>query len=423
MRKNTCHFYSYLILLATVSGTFVFAQDYALRDIPDPAILQAGDGYVIFTTGAGIPICRSDDLVHWQKSGRVFAKKVPDWAKEKVPDTHGIWAPDIALYNGWYRLYYAVSSLGSQRSCIGLALNRTLDPNHPDYEWVDRGLVIESNTGTCDYNAIDPAFFADRDGKCWLAFGSFWSGIKLVELNPATGKPDGAEPKIYSLARRPVEQAIEAPFMVYRDGFYYLFVSYDHTMNGLDSNYKVMVGRAEKITGPYLDYTGRPMTEGYASLVLANHDNWRGPGHNSILRTDKGDYLVHHTWDTRDVKLGRALQIRPLYWPADGWPLAGEPVTESPKKLEPMWTEDLSGVWLHSVDYGPEYPLTFGTDGNITGSGVTGKWQKLGEQVILQFPDAKEPGKVWEDRCLLLSPYGFYIGRNQNGQVIRGYKE
>ncbi len=165
------------------------------------------------------------------------------------------------------------------------------------------------------------------------------------------------------------------------------------------------------------------MTEGYASLVLANHDNWRGPGHNSILRTDKGDYLVHHTWDTRDVKLGRALQIRPLYWPADGWPLAGEPVTESPKKLEPMWTEDLSGVWLHSVDYGPEYPLTFGTDGNITGSGVTGKWQKLGEQVILQFPDAKEPGKVWEDRCLLLSPYGFYIGRNQNGQVIRGYKE
>ncbi len=249
MRKNTCHFYSYLILLATVSGTFVFAQDYALRDIPDPAILQAGDGYVIFTTGAGIPICRSDDLVHWQKSGRVFAKKVPDWAKEKVPDTHGIWAPDIALYNGWYRLYYAVSSLGSQRSCIGLALNRTLDPNHPDYEWVDRGLVVESNTGTCDYNAIDPAFFADRDGKCWLAFGSFWSGIKLVELNPATGKPDGAEPKIYSLARRPVEQAIEAPFMVYRDGFYYLFVSYDHTMNGLDSNYKVMVGRAEKITG------------------------------------------------------------------------------------------------------------------------------------------------------------------------------
>ena len=188
-----------------------YSQDYSLSDTADPAIIQVGSEKYVFSTGKDIHIRRSYDLVHWQKIGSVFPEGIPSWVHARFPKFHGIWAPDITSYKGIYRLYYAVSVLYTQDSCIGLAENKTLDPESPDYEWVDKGMVIESTVGGCDYNAIDPAFFVDKDGKPWLGFGSFWTGIKLFELAPTTGKPYSLKPKMYSLAERKAEKAIEAP--------------------------------------------------------------------------------------------------------------------------------------------------------------------------------------------------------------------
>ena len=92
------------------------------------------------------------------------------------------------VLGGRYYLYYAVSTFGSNHSVIGLATNTTLDPAAPGYGWQDQGLVISSDTFD-KYNCIDPNQFVDRDGKHWLAFGSFWTGIKIIALDPATGKP------------------------------------------------------------------------------------------------------------------------------------------------------------------------------------------------------------------------------------------
>ena len=70
---------------------------------------------------------------------------------------------------------------------IGLATNVTLDAQSPQYKWVDEGEVLASQPGD-DWNAIDPNLAFDEHHQPWLAFGSYWSGIKLRKLDLATGK-------------------------------------------------------------------------------------------------------------------------------------------------------------------------------------------------------------------------------------------
>src|SRR5512146_1918034 len=171
----------------------------------DPAMIHAGDTYYVFTTGkaAGggqIGIRCSNDLTHWKHCGQVF-DAVPAWIKERSPGTRDLWAPDISYEHGQYRLYYAYSLFGKNTSGIALATAKTLDPKSPDYGWHDEGLILESKA-TDDFNAIDPNYTEDGEHHAWLAFGSFWTGIKMRALDAATGKPSATDTKIYALASR-----------------------------------------------------------------------------------------------------------------------------------------------------------------------------------------------------------------------------
>jgi arabinan endo-1,5-alpha-L-arabinosidase len=153
----------------------------------------------------------------------------------------------------------------------------------------------------------------------------------MVALDPQTKKP-APDADIVAVAGRPRQppHAVEAPFVIFRDGYYYLFVSWDHCCDGADSDYKVMVGRARAVSGPYTDADGRAMLEGGGTLVLAGNERWRGPGHNSVLTTAAGQWLVHHTYDVQNLRAQRVLQIRPLTWSPDGWPRVGSPIFEAP---------------------------------------------------------------------------------------------
>jgi arabinan endo-1,5-alpha-L-arabinosidase len=294
-------------------------------------------GTFAFATGKGAQVLHSRDLIRWQGVGRVFETDVPPWAKTAVPASTGIWAPDISFHDGLYHLYYSVSSFGSQRSVIGLAVNRRLDPGHPDNRWIDRGLVIESRPGTCDFNAIDPALFVDDDGRWTLFFGSFWSGIKAVALDPKTGKPATSSPAILPIAKRATdvpEWPIEAAYVIERSGWHYLFVSWDHCCKGAESDYKVVVGRSRKALGPFLDQSGRPMLEGGGTPILISDERWAGPGHNGVLQTERGDFIVHHAFRRERPQLGRLFLIRPLTWTSDGWPSCEEPINHAEKPAD-----------------------------------------------------------------------------------------
>ena len=305
--------------------------------VHDPVIIKEKGIYYIFCTGGGrggagvIPIRTSKDMRHWELAGFVF-DKYPDWVKREIPKAGGgAWAPDISFFQGKYHLYYAVSSFGVNESAIGLATNATLDPKSPNYKWEDLGLVVRSRTED-DFNAIDANLIVEDKNHVWLSWGSFWGGIKMRRINPATGKLSAEDTTLYSLASRPrstsrvtppVEGAIEAPF-IYRHGHYfYLFVSFDFCCRGAKSDYHVVVGRARKITGPYLDKTGKPMTEGGGSeIVPALSALWHGAGHEAVFQDGKTDYLLFHAYDP---KSGRpSLQISTMVW-ENGWPKAATP--------------------------------------------------------------------------------------------------
>ena len=306
--------------------------DYALTH--DPSIGREGNKYYVFATGKApgggqIAIRCSTDLTDWKLCGHVF-DDIPSWIRAASPKTRDLWAPDIAYFNRAYHLYYAYSVFGKNTSGIALATNVTLDPTSPSYQWKDEGLVLES-VASDDFNAIDPSIVLDERGKPWLSFGSFWSGIKMRRIDPATGKLLAADPTLYSLATRartpqaddpkpglPADwQAIEAPFIVRHGGFYYLFVSFDLCCRGTKSSYRIMVGRSKKVTGPYEDEHGFPMRQGGGTELLAATQRWVGPGGESVLRRREGDLMVFHAYDAATGK--PALQISTIAW-TGGWP-------------------------------------------------------------------------------------------------------
>src|ERR1017187_1141609 len=151
--------------------------------VHDPTIIREGATWSLFSTGNGperkgeIPIRCSQDLHAWHNCGSVFAQ-IPEWIRKESPETKELWAPDVSFFNGEYHLYYAFSVFGKNTSGIALLTNKTLDPSRADFRWVDRGLVLRSRLED-DFNAIDPNLILDDKGQPWLAFGSFWDGIKM----------------------------------------------------------------------------------------------------------------------------------------------------------------------------------------------------------------------------------------------------
>jgi arabinan endo-1,5-alpha-L-arabinosidase len=302
----------------------------------DPSIAREGNSYYVFATTSNaaegqFPIRCSRDLLEWKLCGHVFPS-IPAWIHEASPSTKELWAPDISYYQGKYHLYYAYSAFGVNTSGIALATNETLDPQSPKYHWQDEGLVLKS-TRDDDFNAIDPNIVLDENGQPWLSFGSFWGGIKMRRIDPATGKPSAADPTLYSLAARakpadpdppkpglPADwQAIEAPFVVHHGEYYFLFVSFDLCCRGTKSSYRTMVGRSRNVTGPYVDADGQPMLEGGGTQLLTANSRWLGPGGESILQRPEGDLIVFHAYDAVTGK--PALQISTLTWQND-WPHA-----------------------------------------------------------------------------------------------------
>ena len=238
----------------------------------DPSMIRHGTGdWYVFSTGdaavggGAIQIRRSSNLRAWSFAGTVF-NAIPAWVTAAVPGVTNLWAPEIILRNGTYYLYYSGSTFGSNRSVIGLATNQTLNPSAPNYAWVDQGQVFSSSPAN-DYNAI------------------------------------------------------EAPFVLARSGWYYLFVSLDFCCQGSNSTYKVAVGRARQPTGPYFDRLGTPLQHGGGTVILSERGDMIGPGGQSV---SPDGWFVHH-WYNRanngEIRLG----IRKIVWETSGWPRVTNP--------------------------------------------------------------------------------------------------
>ncbi|UVS80685.1 arabinan endo-1,5-alpha-L-arabinosidase [Actinokineospora sp. UTMC 2448] len=306
------------VALALVAGTAGVAHGVDYPDpaavtgdvsVHDPTVVKTPSGaYLLAHTGANILLKTSADRVAFQNAGQVF----PDGAPWTEPYTGGgniLWAPHLSYLNERFYLYYSASTLGSRKSAIFLATSPTGEAG----TWTDAGLVVETDDAD-DYNAIDPDLTVDDDGRWWLTFGSYWSGIKQIAIDPDTGKP--LDSAILDLASRGGD-AIEAATIAKHGSYYYLYVSFDRCCQGANSTYRVMVGRSDSINGPYVDRAGVPMLDGGGTEIVASHGAIHGPGHQDVLTDGDTDILVYHYYADNGTPL---LGINPLAYDAEGWP-------------------------------------------------------------------------------------------------------
>jgi len=273
----------------------------------DPTLINENGTWWQFQTGVGIygKVSRNGGL-QWDPLPSVLPNGL-SWWRTYVPNQSGndVWAPDVKVYNGRTYMYYSVSTFGSKVSLIGLISASSIAAG----DWRDDGLVIRT-TNSNDYNAIDPDLTIDANGAPWLSFGSWNTGIKLTRLG-SNMKPTGT---LYSIASR--GGGIEAPAIVQRNGYYYLFVSFGTCCQGVNSTYNIRYGRSTSITGPYTDKAGVNMMNGGGTLLDAGNDRWRGPGGQDIAGTS---VIVRHAYDAQDNGNAKLL-ISNLNWDDQGWP-------------------------------------------------------------------------------------------------------
>jgi arabinan endo-1,5-alpha-L-arabinosidase len=287
-------------------------QDTATIGIHDPSILKAGGAYYLFSTHGTIHAHTSTDRTNFSDDGYALAS-LPSWTNAYTGSSADLWAPDASAHNGAYWLYYAASSFGSSDSAIGLALSSTGVPG----TFVDSGGPVYTSASCPGSNAIDPASVVDASGNAWLVFGSWSNGIQIVPVDKTTGVPTSAA--CTQLAFHPSATGIEGAYIYAHGGYYYLFASIDTCCQGVNSTYRIVVGRATAITGPYTDRGGLALTSGGGTILLSAHGNVNGPGGESVFSDTDGDVLVYHYYDGNNSG-DPALGLNLLSWTSDGWP-------------------------------------------------------------------------------------------------------
>lgn len=316
--KRYCFFVACLMMTACSAGnaqsedtkvqvTDLYKNPVINYSLPDPTIIQADDSYFyLFATEdiRNVPIHRSKDLTKWEYIGTAFTDNTrPSFVKDG-----GVWAPDINKIGNKYVLYYAMSVWGGEWSCgIGVA---TAD--RPEGPYTDHGkLFISSEINV--QNSIDP-FYIEEDGHKYLFWGSF-RGIYAIELSN-----DGLSVKTGATPRKVAGTAFEGVYICKKNNYYYMFASIGTCCEGLNSTYTTVVGRSEKLFGPYLDRQGGDMMDNHYETLIHRSNAFVGTGHNSEIVTDnKGnDWLLYHAVSTKNPE-GRVLMLDQIKW-NDDWP-------------------------------------------------------------------------------------------------------
>ena len=386
---------------------------------------------------------RSKNLIDWEYLGATMAT-VPSWVKDTLDASrtrlglplitkpqYGYWAPCARkVKSGLYRMYYCIvvdnyiktgnpateafDGSWGERAFIGL-----METDNPaSNNWVDKGFVLSSmsdkgrnweRNSTSDwngyyrYNAIDPTFIITPEGEHWMIYGSWHSGFAAVQLDPETGKTIKEMPeffttlgtlnsvvkRVYTRKANDRWQGSEGPEVIYRNGYYYMFMAYD----GLAVPYNTRVVRSEKIDGPYYNIAGTNVTNGGDALPLMTHPykfgndhGWVGISHCAVwddgndnwYYCSQGRYPENYdTWAPNAIMLGHVRSIR---WTKEGWPVV-MPERYAAVPQTPITEEDIVGTWEH-IDMGYNYgnqkassDMVFSADHKITsGTWKNGTW-------------------------------------------------
>ena len=299
-----------------LAAAFLLAA--AVRTLPAQAPALDGEPYI--HDPSTIMQCEGKFYTFGTGGGGLISGDGWTWHSGAVRPGGGV-APDVIHIGDRYWMSYATGGggmSGGHASRVHTMWTKTLDPKSPDFGFYD-DTIVASSDGIEDCDAIDPAFLLDpTDGRLWLSYGTYFGFIRLVELDPKTGKRIAGN--------QPVNIAIdmEATAMMYRDGWYYLLGTHGTCCDGANSTYNLRVTRSRKVTGPFLDNMGIDALKGGGKLFAAASGRFVGLGHFGLLDLGEGVQKFSCHYEADLDRSGRSvLDIRPLFW-KDGWPVAGD---------------------------------------------------------------------------------------------------
>lgn len=447
---------------AHISGWHQRAQ-WNLANVHDPTVMKAADGYYyMYQTDASYGNAhtghghfhgrRSLDLVNWEYLGGTLMEDQPQWALDSVNayftrmgratvdqlTNMGYWAPVVRKINdNLYRMYYCL--VPDQWAFIGMM--ETTDP--ASNKWVDKGYVISSSSdktasaygtgsqwgGWFCFNAIDPTYEVTPDGRHWLIYGSWHTGIAAIEIDPETGKlmkypgnpwnigSTGAGAttrygkRIYTRQAGNRWQASEGPEIIYNPDtrYYYMFLAYDE----LAVAYNTRVCRARNITGPYYGMDGVNVTNGGDCFPVVTHpyrfepqveadsiSGWVGIAHCGVFSDGEGNWYYTSQGRLPEGARGNAYSnaimhghVRRILWTDNGWPVV-LPERYAAVPQASLTAEEFVGEWEHiNLTYSYQKQrtsnkLTLNTDGTMSGA-LSGKWSFDHETNILRLGSYK----------------------------------
>lgn len=353
--------------------------------IHDPAIVEDRGTYYIF--GTHRRCARSTDLVHWERFENNLSRDPESvlggiweaWPKQpENPDLNGnTWAPDV-IWNpvmGKWCMYLSVNGhdfrsvivlltadrLDGDWTYVGPVVYSGFDASNVDRTDVPRVLGEQAAHDLPDrylslkdtrINAIDAAPILCEHGEMWMSVGSWFGGIWMFRLDPATGLRD------YTAAYPYVKDACdpyygvkvaggywnsgEGSYFVRKNSWWYLFLSYGWL--GTTGGYQIRIFRSKHLLGPYVDQNGNPaicageipdnLTKD-TGVRLTSSVLWSGgpdrigsvevsQGHNSVLhrRSDGRLFLTYHTRFIEREGEDYETHIRELLPTEDGWLVA-----------------------------------------------------------------------------------------------------
>ena len=287
--------------LAAISANAQIGQPW----IHDPSTIAECEGkYYTFGTGGGGLI--SEDGWKWMGG----AERPGGGA-----------APDALKIGDRYLIAYGGTGGGLGGGHCGIIYtmwNKTLDPKSPNFRFTQPIEVVRSaDLEDCD--AIDPGLLLDpTTGRLWMSYGTYFGFIRLIELDPKTGK------RMEGNVEQDIAIDCEATDLIYRDGWYYLLGTHGTCCDGVNSTYNIITGRSRQVTGPYIDNVGRDMKKGGGKMVVGASARAVGAGHFGRTVIDEGVEVASFHYEADFERSGRSvLAIRPLLWKND-WPVVGE---------------------------------------------------------------------------------------------------
>jgi xylan 1,4-beta-xylosidase len=275
-------------------------------DHPDPSVIRVGAEFWSTNTSGErspqFPLFRSRDLVHWSAAGAVFQEK-PRWAKGSF------WAPELIADKGRYLVYYAARKIDGPL-CVAVAT-----ASAPQGPYLDRGPLVCQDDGS-----IDAAFIRDEKGSPYLIWKE--DGNSIHRPTPIWAQPLSDDlvhlkgNKTLLIINEPSSWeggVVEGPYILRHKERFYLFYA-GNACCGVDCHYAEGVARADRLLGPWEKDPANP--------IIAHNDEWKCPGHGSIVQDREGrDYLLYHAYPQKgSVNIGREGLLDRILWGADGWP-------------------------------------------------------------------------------------------------------